>query len=164
MKISSFMTRNVTCISATDSLKEAYELMQDGAIRHLPVVDDNNILVGILSDRDILLRSELQGDYVNVPDIDVGLAMTTPVITCRPSHEMHDVAAIMLERKIDSIPVADALGELVGIITSADFIEFATKRPIFDMGGQKTLPFHFTVNRFKPEIHPSKLSHGPLKY
>ena len=155
MKIRSLMSRNVTCVGPTDSLKQAYKLMQEGEIRHLPVVIENNRLIGMLSDRDILLRADFDNDSMIIPEIDVATAMTSDVVTCRSSSHMNDVAETMLHHKIDAIPVTDELGELVGIITSADFVEFATRRRQVDLADHRSLPFNFTIHRFRPEARPS---------
>lgn len=151
MKIRNFMTRNVTCVCPTDSLKQAYDLMQDGDMRHLPVVLDDNKLVGILSDRDVLLHATWENGKVEVPDIDVSAAMSRDVVTCRPTSQMADVAETMLENKFDAIPVTDINGELLGIVTSADFVDLAANRVDYDLVGYKSIPFNFTVNRFRAE-------------
>lgn len=164
MKVESLMTRNVTCVAPDDSLKQAFDLMQANGIRHLPVVLDNNILVGILSDRDIFLRAKIEDGDLDIPDVEVKSAMTSDVITCRASHDMSEIAGIMLERKIDSIPITDAFGELTGIITSSDFVEYVARRPQFDSGSQRTIPFHFMINRFRSGIRPADMLHGnPLR-
>ena len=152
MKTRSLMTRDVTCINATNNLREAYEIMLDEEIRHLPVVEGNNRLIGILSERDILLRASFIDDVINVPETDVELAMTTDVVTCKPSHQMHDVAEIMLERRVEAIPVVDLSGEIVGIITSADFISLAVGKGHDDPSVYNPIPFNFTINRFNPEV------------
>ena len=150
MKVRLLMSRNITCVSPTDSLQQAHEIMQEQEIRHLPVVVEKNRLVGILSDRDILLRADFDNDGMQIPDIDVGTAMTTEVVTCRPSSQMTDIAEIMLEHKIDAIPVTDELGEIIGLITSADFIELASRRRPFNLDEYRTVPFEFTIRKFKP--------------
>ncbi|MCX6124163.1 MAG: CBS domain-containing protein [Proteobacteria bacterium] len=159
MKIRSCMTREVTCIGPTDSLREAYDIMCDQEIRHLPVVAGNNQLVGLLSERDVLLRATFDGNVINVPEIDVALAMTTDIVTCKPSHQINDIAEIMLERRVDAIPVTDPSGEIVGIITSADFIALAAGKDHSDPSIYNPIPFHFSINRFKAESS-SKANRG----
>ena len=143
------MTREVTCISPTESLRRAYDIMCDQEIRHLPVVEGNNRLVGLLSERDVLLHSSVVDNVINVPEIDVELAMTTDVVSCKSAHQMHDVAQVMLERRVDAIPVTDSSGEIIGIITSADFIAIAAGRDHSDPSTYNPIPFNFTINRFK---------------
>ena len=149
MKIRTLMTKNVTCISPSDSLCEAYNLMHELEVRHLPVVDENNQLVGILSNRDILLEATSDNGVVLVPSVDVESVMTTDVVTCRTSDSLSDIAETLLSRKIDAIPVVDGFGEIIGIITSTDFIELALRRPAIDISEYPEIPFQFNVNRFK---------------
>jgi CBS domain-containing membrane protein len=151
MKIKNRMSRNVTCISPTDSLRKAYEIMRNEEIRHLPVVEGNNLLVGLLSERDVLLRATFVDNVINVPELDVDLAMTTDVVTCKPAHQMHDIAEVMLERRIDAIPVTDSSGEIVGIITSADFIALAAGKDNNAPTTYNPIPFNFTINHFSIE-------------
>lgn len=155
MKIRSFMTRNVTCIGPTESLKQAYDIMKDNEIRHLPVVVENNKLVGMVSERDVLLWSSFDNGIIEVPEMDVDDVMTTNLVTCKTSHQLCDVAEIMLERRIDAIPVTDDLGELLGIITSADFVSFSARKNEYDVERYKSIPFNFIVNRFKSEARSS---------
>ena len=155
MKTRTFMTRDVTCITPSDNLKQAYEMTCDQEIRHLLVVEGANQLVGLISERDILLRAVYVNGVINVPEIDVGLVMTTEIVTCKPSHQLHDVAEIMLQRRIDAIPVTDSSGEVLGIITSADFVEIAARKERDDLSDFNPLPFDFSVTRFD---HPSNSS------
>ena len=102
--------------------------MCEQKIRHLLVIEGDHQLVGLVSERDILLRAAYVGGFINVPEVNVGLVMTTELFTCHPNHQMHDVAETMLHRRIDAVPVIDASGEVLGIITSADFIGMAASR------------------------------------
>lgn len=123
MKASAAMTRNVVCIEASDSLRDAYEIMTEWEIRHLPVLEGQT-LVGILSDRDILVHAERNSDgMLEVEPLSVSDAMTEQPITCRESTPITSIGETMLEHKIDSIPVVDADLQIVGLITSSDLIE-----------------------------------------
>lgn len=128
MRARDAMTRNVVWVDPELSLTDAAALMEEWNIRHLPVLEDNQ-LVGILSDRDILLRSTLQedGDVV-VEDATVGEAMTPEPFTCKTSSTLGSVAAAMVERKIDSFPVLDEEGDLAGLVTSSDLLEVLIAR------------------------------------
>lgn len=154
MKVRTNMTRNITTLSPGESLAVAYDLMKDNEIRHLPVVDECNRLVGMLSERDILLYAAEEDNSVEVPDVSVSEVMSTDVISCRPTSEMAAVACTMLERKIDAMPVTLGDGELVGIVTSADFLALAAEK--LPMTAAPNIPFNFVLNRFQPEQHPRK--------
>jgi CBS domain-containing protein len=116
MKIPQAMTRNVVAVPPETRLSRAADLMTRSHIRHLPVVHDGQLL-GILSDRDVLKYETVRGD-----DIQVGVAMTAAPITCTATDTVSHAASLMLEHKIDCVPVVDAAGSLVGIVTSFDLL------------------------------------------
>jgi acetoin utilization protein AcuB len=126
MFVSKWMSSNVISIDKNESLGTALRLMREHRIRRLPVVSKGN-LVGIVSDRDLkgALPSEatsldvweLHGllDRMKISDI-----MTKSVITTTPDATIERVALIMMENKIEGLPVLDAKGNLVGIVTEGD--------------------------------------------
>ena len=136
MKAMQAMTRDVICIGPNDALEVAHDIMGEWDIRHLPVVEDGR-LVGILSDRDVLLHSSQgAGRDWDVEDVDVGAVMTPNPITCTPSDTIAHVATVMTERKIDSLPVVEEDGDLVGLITSTDLLELLKEKDILDSSRQ----------------------------
>lgn len=146
MKAMQAMTRNVVCIHANDTLESAKEIMGEWEIRHLPVVDDGK-LIGILSDRDILLHSSMSPEgECHVNDCDVGEVMTRNVITCSPTDSIAKVATAMTDRKIDSLPVVESDGELVGLVTSTDLLELLKEKDVLDSG--RLIPWSYHL-RFR---------------
>ena len=129
MRAKDAMTRSVVWVNPEISLAEAASLMEEWNIRHLPVIADRQ-LVGMLSDRDILLRSSLQndGEVVVEEGSTVGEAMTPDPFTCNTASTLGSIAAAMVERKIDSFPVLDEDGDLAGMITSSDLLEMLIAR------------------------------------
>lgn len=143
MKARSAMTRDVACIAPADDLDAAWRMMLDLQVRHIPVLDGTQ-LVGILSDRDVLLHAELDDeDEVTVPTIPVAHAMTPAPITCKPGTSVAAVADTMLSKKIDCLPVVDERGNLVGLITSSDLLELL--RAHDEMESTRVLPFEYHV-------------------
>jgi acetoin utilization protein AcuB len=135
------MTREVVVVPPELGLDAAWRIMQRRRIRHLPVTHGGE-LVGILSDRDILVRSTLSDDgAVVVPPSTVGEAMTPSPVTCEPSTSVADVVRVMTERKIDSVPVVTPLGSLVGLVTSTDLLLL-----LIDFDEAKPLPFDFRIH------------------
>jgi len=126
MFVAKWMTSKVITVDKNDSLGSALRLMRENRIRRLPVVSGGK-LVGIVSDRDLkgALPSratsldvwELHGliDRLKVADI-----MTKNVVTTTPDATIERVAQVMMEKKIEGIPVLDAKGSLVGIVTEGD--------------------------------------------
>ena len=151
MKAEFAMTRNIVCINSEDSVGDALELMSEWSIRHLPVVD-NEQLVGILSDRDLI---------GSPTDSNIADVMTKSPITCRTTTTLAEVAETMLDEKIDCIPVMDANGDLVGLITASDFIQLALDRERLAM--THPVPFRFHIyHSVKPGMMSSLLARSPI--
>lgn len=123
------MTKEPIAIDPTATVSEAAELLQTLDVRHLPVVDDRGALVGMLSDRD--LRSltvpaysggEYVGDVRTKPDAAVASLMSGNVLSIDDEAKASEVVEIMLEHKVGAVPVVDADGMLVGIISYIDVL------------------------------------------
>ncbi len=114
--VEELMTTAVIALRANDSVSAAREQMELAHIRHLPVVDSHQRVVGIVSSRDIL-RSR--------PTRPIRELMTHPVITVRPQTPAHEAAAILREKKFGSLPVVGDDEQLVGIVTETDFLAVA---------------------------------------
>ena len=110
MNMSTVMTRDVVVVSPTVTAGVAARMMQRLRIRHLPVVEDGR-LVGILSDRDLLKHP---------PEARCGDAMTPAPVTCLSNASVSQVAKLMLEHEIDSIPIVSYSGTLTGLVTSTN--------------------------------------------
>jgi acetoin utilization protein AcuB len=119
LRVSDLMTTALVTVKASDNLVSARSEMEVGVFRHLPVVDDRNHLVGVLSDRDVI---HLRGTGKHVSDV-----MTRDVITVKPGARASDAASIMIDNKIGSVPVVDEAGVLVGLITQTDYLEVARR-------------------------------------
>ncbi|MEW5852738.1 MAG: CBS domain-containing protein [Myxococcota bacterium] len=150
MKARSAMTRDVVCIAPANDLDAAWELMTRLRMRHLVVLDGNR-LVGVLSDRDVLIRARQEEGTIMVPSIPVAHAMTPRPITCLPSASISHVAGLMLDNRIDCVPVVDSLGALVGLITSTDLLELLRDR---DDVERKNVPFDFRLHHGMVEALP----------
>ena len=141
MKASRVMTRNVTYVSRNDTLEDAWSLMVELRVRHLPVVEGGR-LVGILSDRDLLARGHQEPDgRVTLPKAPNATAMTANPTTCLPNAQISHLAKIMLEERIDCVPITDGLGKLIGLVTSADLLELLCESE----PALREIPFHFTL-------------------
>ena len=112
------------------SLLDARELMQRQEIRHLPVVDNGNRLVGMVTDRDIrsalpyfLTKGEgdaqIRDQYAHIKVADV---MTTDLLTISPSHTLQDAIMLIEQKKVGAFPVVDDENKLVGILSVRDLL------------------------------------------
>ncbi len=115
------MTRRAVSVRPDESLPHAWTIMHRCGFHHLPVLD-KGVLVGMLSDRDILRTGVLSDRDLVIKPIFVSEAMTKGVYTCRAKDRIGDVANEMLTRKIDALPVVDEIGRVTGIITSTDLL------------------------------------------
>jgi CBS domain-containing protein len=131
MNSSAVMTRDVVVVAPTVTVGSAATMMKRRHIRHLPVVDGRR-LVGILSDRDLLTHAR---------EATCLEAMTRAPVTCSPGASVGRVAGLMLEHRIDSIPIVDASQKLVGLVTSTDLIGL-----LIDRAEAELLPFDFTIH------------------
>jgi acetoin utilization protein AcuB len=133
MKTSSAMTRDIVVVSPSARLSEARRVMERMHIRHLPVVAGGS-LVGILSDRDLLRQ---QGDD---EDRQCREVMTQFPLICSPDTPVSQVAALMVDNKVDCVPVTSG-GSLVGLVTSSDLLELLIRRD-----EAQALPFDFRLH------------------
>lgn len=127
METKDLMTKAITSVGPDMPLQKAHGLMLRMTARHLPVVSAKNQLLGILSDRDVLLHAIRDGDGFTYPPVGVEQVMTPSPITADLHTPVHVIASLMLEHKIDAIPVVSE-GELVGLITSSDLLRLVASR------------------------------------
>src|SRR5512134_3340898 len=118
MKLSEIMTREVAVMQPDDSLQSAAKKMRDLNIGFLPVCD-GEVLLGVLSDRDITIRALAEGMDVNIMlgrDL-----MTTPAIYCFEDQDVSEAAKIMAENQIRRLVVLSRDDKrLVGVISLGD--------------------------------------------
>lgn len=119
--IDELMTVNPFTLRPTDSLHSARELMTEKHIRHIPITDENNTLLGLVSQRDVL---KVTGPDAENPDLDLSEVMTSKVSVIRTSDSVRQAALHLQQKKFGCLPVVDDNG-LVGIVTDSDFIGVA---------------------------------------
>jgi acetoin utilization protein AcuB len=122
------MSKNPVTVKANDSLKDAILKMEHGHFRHLPVLDENEKLTGILTDRDIrLVRPSLA--FMNKEDaaeqlwsISVQQATVFYPISVKPETTLKEAAELMLRWRVGGLPVVDHQEKVVGVITYTDLL------------------------------------------
>lgn len=128
--VKDLMTSIVETLQVGDSLDVAEHLMKAGRLRHLPVVDGMEHLVGLVTHRKIMSawvshgrpdRETLQAVAAEVP---VEMLMERNVLTVSSDTTAALAAALIESSRFGCLPVVDA-GKLVGIVTEADFVRFA---------------------------------------
>jgi len=133
LSVEDVMRKNPITVRPHDKLSAAATLMSDNNIRHLPVVDDDGELRGILSDRDFLaiflkerpgnlpLSVETQWFQARVERI-----MTTSPDTVEPDTDLVEAGMLLYNNKISCLPVVEGT-RLVGILTDSDFVRLAVQ-------------------------------------
>lgn len=130
MIASEIMTENPRTIRQTASVRDAIDVLQELSIRHLPVVDESDTLVGMLSDRDLgALMKSLADVGAESNDVIVPLArrkvselMSADPISVEEDTDVSSIIETMLEERIGAVPVLDGDGIVTGIISYVDIL------------------------------------------
>ncbi len=128
MELETIMTTDVVTIGVDDNLESARKIMHDRRIRHLPVVDSESQLVGLITTTNVLAatdsflrddESKMHPDQIAVTDV-----MVSDVITVDEHAGVRQAAVFLEKHRIGCLPVVTD-GELRGIVTETDFIGVA---------------------------------------
>jgi acetoin utilization protein AcuB len=127
MKVKDLMRTNVVSLRVGDTLGVAEDIMSMGRIRHLPVVDEENCLVGILSQRDLFRASvssvlgfDRSKEHEWMGRIRVRDLMTKQVVTVDPEAGVSEAVDKFVSEKFGCLPVTDKQGKLIGLLTETD--------------------------------------------
>lgn len=122
MKVKDCMCDEVCCVKPDTKLTEVAKLMGKNHIGCVPVCDENNCICGIITDRDILLRTvACNKDIQDCPASDI---MSCNVCTCQEDEEMTNAESKMAQNQIRRLPVCDQNNHVVGILTLGDLAHF----------------------------------------
>jgi CBS domain-containing membrane protein len=132
-QVRDLMTTDIVTLERNEKLLVADDVMRLGRIRHLPIVDEDGKLAGILSQRDLfhsgLMRALGYGSHAQrqaLDMVDVKEAMRTEVVTTTPDTPLRDAARTMQERKIGCLVVIEG-EQIAGILTESDFVKFVAE-------------------------------------
>ncbi len=127
LKCREIMTKNVQTATRETSIAKVAKLMRDGDMGAVPVVE-NGKLVGMVTDRDIVVRALADGRDSSSPVAD---SMTTEIFSVKPDDFVFEAVRIMGDRQVRRVPVVDENGVLAGIIAMADIaLEMEDEREI----------------------------------
>lgn len=129
IKVEDMMTRHPHTLLRSHTLADAKNMMTALDIRHIPIVDANKCLLGIVTQRDILAAQE---SSLNTSSADNSYTLSTPlyevmhtsIMTVEPKAGLKESAIYMQKHKVGCLPVVEK-GHLVGIITDTDFVTIA---------------------------------------
>lgn len=130
MFVEKSMTRKVITVRPETGVLEAHDLLERHRIRHLPVVDGDNRLVGIVTDRDLRsalpaslygkgMASACKSDYA---DLTVQAVMTVDPVTISPANTIEDALLLIQKIRVGAFPVVDEDGRLQGILSVRDLL------------------------------------------
>ncbi len=129
--IDELMTPNPYTLKTTDPVDTAWEIMTEKRIRHIPIIDDKEQVVGLVTQRDVLAASKpISSVDKNHEIIDPNFKMTVSdimiddVVTIHPSESLRQAGLYMQSHKHGCLPVV-LKNRLIGIITDSDFITIA---------------------------------------
>jgi CBS domain-containing membrane protein len=118
LHVSDIMSPEPMALYLDDSIEEALEEMNISGIHHLPVLDDDGRLAGVVSHRDLLAARDRSTEPVST-------LMQRDVKTVSPDTLAHEAAYLLLRHAIGCIPVTDNDANLLGIVTATDFVRIA---------------------------------------
>ncbi len=127
MRVAKWMTSKPITLSPSDSLARAIHVMKEKKIRRIPILSETGKLVGIVSDRDLKDVSPSRATTLDIWELHYVLdklkladIMTKKPWTVSPETPIEKAALLMMEKRIESLPVLDSKGNLVGILTEGD--------------------------------------------
>ncbi|OEH91799.1 acetoin utilization AcuB family protein [Bacillus solimangrovi] len=129
MIVEEIMSTEIITLHMHDTIEKACELIYSKPIRHLPIVDNESHVVGIVSDRDIrdvspsIFHSEEHKEDLQKP---IASIMTQDVLTAHPLDFVEDICSLFYEHQIGCLPIVSE-GKLVGIVTETDMLHTLVK-------------------------------------
>ncbi len=135
MIVKKIMKQDIITLGPKDTISLALETMKKSKIRHIPIVNDNHFLVGLITERDIkdaspsIFKLDLKEHFLNKPIKDI---MPTNIITGHPLDFVEEIAAILIENRIGCLPIL-LDRKLVGLITESDLLHTFIKLTGTDM-------------------------------
>ncbi len=143
--VTEIMTRDVVALTADQTIEEAVAALNERGISGAPVVDADGRLVGLLDDTDLILSEarlhapttvEILGAYITLPGERhrfaeelrhalgqvVGDVMEDDPVSVPETGTVEDVATLVVDREVSRVPVVDAAGRVVGIVTRGDLV------------------------------------------
>jgi CBS domain-containing protein len=130
LRVRDLMTDRVFSIHPDEDLARLVELMDDIHVRHVPVVDADHTVVGLVSQLDLIRSVMYASSDLPLAEMrellktaDVRSIMTTDIETIEADADIEEAAGLMLENKLGCLPVVEG-GHLTGILTESDFVKY----------------------------------------
>jgi CBS domain-containing protein len=126
MLVNDYMSKSPVTVRDDVIYHDAFRILEDTEMHHLPVVNSNSEVVGILARRDLQLAARF---YRESP-VEVSEIMHTPVLTTPSDVSLSSAARLMMEQRIGCLPVLDKNNHLEGMLTETDL--FRALRDLLD--------------------------------
>ena len=130
--VSEVMRAEVATLGPSETLDLSQDIMHLGRVRHVPVVENDGRLVGMVSHRDLLEASLSKAIDFDGPSrraflrsVEVREVMAQQVVTVAPETPLEDAARLLVERQIGCLPVVGSTGTLLGLLTETDLLSVA---------------------------------------
>jgi CBS domain-containing protein len=133
--VKDIMTRSVVAVRRDASFKEMAAMLRSRRISALPVIDDSDRVIGVVSESDLLVKEAVQAEgsslfaalrHIREDDKATGITaaelMTAPAITIGPDAKVEEAARIMYDRRVKRLPVVNLTGRLLGIVSRVDVL------------------------------------------
>ncbi len=120
--VADIMTARPYCVNVEDPLEEAWQVMRHKHVRHVPIIKRDGTLVGLITHRNLLVNAQ-DISHLSLPVAEI---METDVETVTETDDLKDVAVRLYDRRVGCLPVLRG-NEVVGIVTSADFLALAKR-------------------------------------
>jgi CBS domain-containing protein len=146
MQVQEIMTANPACCGPDTPMRDVAQLMAENDCGEIPVVDDRNHPIGVITDRDIACRAVALGKSPSAPASE---AMSNPIVTATPEMSLEECCRILEENQIRRMPVVDESGACCGMVSQADIALNASEH--------ETAQLVHDVSEPSPE--PSRVAH-----
>ncbi|MCP4271432.1 MAG: CBS domain-containing protein [Gammaproteobacteria bacterium] len=131
MLVNQIMSYQIQTVYADDTLALLSEIFEKVSYHHLPVIDENNILIGIISDRDVTMNlspftgTDLEEERdLNLLNQTAGDIMSVDPITVSQTSRIETASILLLEHDFSCLPVVDADGKIEGLFTWKDLLNY----------------------------------------
>ncbi len=134
--VKDLMTSPAISLHEQSSMRQAWQIFQRHGFRHIPVLNSQQHVCGVISERDLLRASSSFEQSIPVTaDTLITRIMTRKVLTVGPMTEVRELAAAMTAYRIGAMPVLDSDENLVGIVTRADVLRVIMNQAPIDLWG-----------------------------
>lgn len=124
------MSRDVVSLQDDDDVAQAWRIFWDHHIHQAPVLNAQKVLVGIVSERDLLTTINIEdGKVVDSMHLKVRDVMASPVVAAEPTTDIRRIATVMLDHNVDGVPIVNENHELVGFISRTDILHAVVTDP-----------------------------------